>query len=216
MNNSEKKIKLSIGQNDENFIGYRAQIEDVNWKIIKKLMKVSAFSFTFMLIEFIGGYIAGSLAIMTDAAHLLSDLSGFVISMFSLYIALHPANFQFTYGYHRAEVIGALSSILIIWTLTVWLIYEAVHRLYNPQKIEGFIMVLISVCGLIFNLIMSKILMNEELPNAFEDIGNNTRKDINDTLDEAETNNDLEKPLLQGNEKKNPVLQAAYIHILGI
>src|SRR5689334_12526800 len=90
----------TVGMNDENFIGYRTKLEEVNYKVIRKLMKVSIFCTVFMTIEFVGGWIAGSLAIMTDAAHLLSDLSGFVISMFSLYIALRPANYKLTYGYH--------------------------------------------------------------------------------------------------------------------
>jgi len=162
-----------------------------------------------MIIEFIGGWFAGSLAIMTDAAHLLSDLSGFLISMFSLFIALRPANFKLTYGYHRAEVIGALSSILIIWCLTVWLIYEAIQRFYNPQPIQGLLMMSIAACGLMFNLIMSKILTSEEIPNAFED-GTFT---INNA-DGLEMDQDIEQaPLVE--EKDNPVLRAAFIHILG-
>jgi cation diffusion facilitator family transporter len=153
---------------------------------------------------------------MTDAAHLLSDLSGFLISMVSLYIALRPANFKLTYGYHRAEVIGALSSILIIWVLTAWLLVQAVWRMYNPQPIEGLIMTSIATCGLIFNLIMSKILTSEDIPNAFENsphhAGNNA-----DVIEipgpDAEMKQELNTPLLK--EKDNPVLNAAYIHILG-
>lgn len=202
----------TVVQNDENFVGYRAKLEEVNHKIIRKLMKVSLFCFTFMTIEFIGGWIAGSLAIMTDAAHLLSDMSGFIISMFSLYIALRPANFKLTYGYHRAEVIGALSSILIIWVLTIWLIYEAILRLYNPQPIKGLVMMSIACLGLLFNLIMSKILTSEDLPNAFEHASEEADRIELEVIEEEEAE-EMAKPLLE--EKDNPVLKAAYIHILG-
>jgi len=153
-----------------------------------------------MIIEFFGGWIAGSLAIMTDAAHLLSDLSGFIISMISLYIATRPANFELTYGYHRAEVVGALASVLIIWVLTLWLVKEAIDRLISPQPITGIIMLCISICGLIFNIIMGKILSSEDLPNAFErspsviQISNNiTEEEANDLIrikEENEKNND--------------------------
>jgi len=128
--------------------------------------------------------------------------------MFSLYIALRPANFKLTYGYHRAEVIGALSSILIIWCLTVWLIYEAIQRFYNPRPIQGLLMMSIAACGLIFNLIMSKILTSEELPNAFE----NGQFTINNA-DGLEMDMEIEAPKIE--EKDNPVLRAAFIHILG-
>ena len=95
---------------------------------------------------------------MTDAAHLLSDLAGFLISMFSLFIASRPANKSLTYGFHRAEVIGALASILIIWVLTVWLITEAIDRVFHPQEIIGLLMMAIASCGLMFNIIMSSYL----------------------------------------------------------
>ena len=79
-----------------------------------------------MIIEFICGYLAGSLAIMSDATHLLSDLAGFLISLFSLIVSMKPADRNFTFGYHRFEVLGALASILIIWGLTVWLLMVAI------------------------------------------------------------------------------------------
>lgn len=208
---NDKQVLFTVGQNDENFIGYKAQLEEVNYKIINKLWKVSIFCTVFMTIEFVGGWLSGSLAIMTDAAHLLSDLSGFIISMLSLYIALRPANFKLTYGYHRAEVIGALSSILIIWCLTAWLIMEAISRLYNPHPIKGGIMIAIATCGLTFNLIMSKILTSDEIPNAFEDAGASDIRQIDDI--ELEDANLIKQPKLDS--KDNPVLKAAFIHILG-
>lgn len=175
-----------------------------NNKIIKKLMKICAFCSIFMTIELIGGYIAGSLAIMTDAAHLLSDLSGFIISMFSLYIALTPANSKLTYGYHRAEIIGALVSILIIWILTGWLLSEAVDRLYNPHYIKANLMMIIAGCGLLFNLIMAKVLMsNEDVPNMFED--------DNRIIGDGEKEEEKKKE----DQEKNPILRATIIHILG-
>ena len=91
-----------------------------------KLKIISSVCFSFMIIEFICGYLAGSLAIMSDATHLLSDLAGFLISLFSLIVAMKPADKDFTFGYHRFEVIGALASIFIIWGLTVWLLMAAI------------------------------------------------------------------------------------------
>ena len=208
-------------QNDENLIGYRSKIEDVNFKIITRLSKVCIFCSIFMVIELIGGWIAGSLAIMTDAAHLLSDLSGFLISMASLYIALRPADKRLTYGYHRAEVIGALSSVLIIWCLTVWLIFEACHRIYNPQPITGLLMLSISLCGLSFNLIMSKILTTEKIPNAFEvGMGNDNNDDI-ELIDRngAQTllieNENLDSKKQKMKENENLIMRATALHILG-
>ena len=181
--------------------------QNVNWIVASKIIKVSIFCGCFMIIEFIGGYLAGSLAIMSDAAHLMSDLCGFIISIASLLIATRPANFELTFGFHRYEVIGALSSILIIWALTAWLLVEAGYRFFNPGKIEGLTMVIISCCGLVFNLILAKILTSEDLPNAFE-------KDEEECLELQDPEKQI-KEEDQKSKEENPVLRSAIIHILG-
>jgi zinc transporter 2 len=98
---------------------------------MRKLCWVSVVCVTFMTAELIGGYISNSLAIMTDAAHLLSDLLGFVISLCALFIGQRAPTNKHTYGYVRAEIIGALTSVILIWGLTLWLIYEAILRAIN-------------------------------------------------------------------------------------
>lgn len=152
---------------------------------------------------------------MTDAAHLLSDLAGFLISMFALFIATRPANKSLTYGYHRAEVIGALASILIIWILTVWLISEAINRIFHPREIVGVLMMVVASLGLLFNFIMSRVLAYNPAPNFAE---GQTLKTVKQDQ-EVDPEEGLETPLLgEGNEKnddENPVIRATYIHILG-
>ena len=111
-----------------------------------------------MSVEFAGGYLARSIAIMSDAAHLLSDFSGFLISMFSIWIGTRPATGGMSFGYHRAEVIGALGSVMLIWGLTVWLVVEAIYRVINPIRVDGKIMLITAGIGLLVNLIMVKVL----------------------------------------------------------
>jgi zinc transporter 2 len=93
---------------------------------MKKLLIVSLVAFILMGCEVVGGYIAQSLAIMTDAAHMFSDFAGFFISIFSIWLARKPSTMTLTYGFHRAEIIGALVSVIIIWGLTIWLFVEAI------------------------------------------------------------------------------------------
>lgn len=206
---------------DDHFLSsnFQEKLKEENSSAIWKLVKICCFCATFMTIEFVGGYIAGSLAVMTDAAHLLSDLAGFLISMASLFIASRPANRSLTYGYHRAEVIGALSSILIIWVLTVWLITEAIDRIFHPREIIGLIMMAIAACGLCFNIIMSRVLAYNPAPNFAE---GDTLKKVNEDnkKEEQELKDDIEAPLMgegadEKNDDSNPVIRAAYIHILG-
>ncbi|PWA88546.1 Cation efflux protein [Artemisia annua] len=85
----------------------------------------------FMTVEVVGGIKANSLAILTDAAHLLSDVAAFAISLFSVWAAGWEATPRQSYGFFRIEILGTLVSIQIIWLLTGILVYEAVERLIN-------------------------------------------------------------------------------------
>lgn len=129
-----------------------------NQDTLRKLWTVSFICLIFMCIEVTGGYLASSIAIMSDAAHLLSDFLGFLISIVSIYISRRKATAQMSFGYHRAEVIGAMVSISIIWGLTIWLLYEATLRIIDPPKVNGFIMLITAVIGFVFNIVMGVIL----------------------------------------------------------
>ena len=118
-----------------------------------KLLTVTCLCFVFMAGEIVGGYISGSLAIITDAAHMLSDVAGFLISYFAIYLGSRPANYQMSFGYHRAEILGALASVLLIWGLIIWLFIEAIHRIVDPEEIDGGIMLITAAVGLVFNFI---------------------------------------------------------------
>eukprot|EP00122_Pirum_gemmata_P003685 Pgem_evm1s3335 len=80
-----------------------------------KLLIALIICFLFMIGEVVGGYLSGSLAIMTDAAHLLSDFASMLISLFALWLAGRPATSKLTFGYHRAEILGAMISVFMIW-----------------------------------------------------------------------------------------------------
>ena len=191
-----------------------------------KLKIISVVCCSFMIIEFICGYLAGSLAIMSDATHLLSDLAGFLISLFSLIVAMKPADRDFTFGYHRFEVLGALASILIIWGLTIWLLMAAIWRIRHPNPIVGFLMVCIAAGGLLFNIIMNRVLSYNPVVNSMDSGMGAIKKnseDLNDNENNLkerlldDDNNLAEDELLKHNLKAddNPVIRAAYIHILG-
>lgn len=96
---------------------------------------------------------AKSIAIFTDSAHLASDMIGFAISIISLKLAQKPADRDLSYGWHRAEIVGTVLSIMFLWGLTLWLVYEATLRIITPQQVAGDIMLIVAVLGLIFNIV---------------------------------------------------------------
>jgi len=105
---------------------------------------------------------SGSIAIYTDSAHLASDMLGFGISILSLTLAQRESSNYLTYGWHRAEIIGTLVSVSSIWIMTVWLLFEATKRFFQPPQVKGDLMLAVAVMGLIFNLIQMKILHSGE------------------------------------------------------
>jgi cation diffusion facilitator family transporter len=100
-----------------------------------------------------GGIISGSIAIFTDTAHLATDMLGFVMSMYALKVSLRPASKELTFGWHRAEIIGTLSSVMFLLTITIWLVFEASKRVIYPVKVEGVPMLITAICAFFFNLV---------------------------------------------------------------
>ena len=125
---------------------------------IRKLAIVLVTSLLFAAVEIIGSYFSNSLAIMSDAAHVLSDMIGFGVSIWSLYYAKKKADNEFTFGYHRYEVFGALFSTLIVVVMCCFIVYEATMRLFQKPKIEGDLMLYIAAAAVFFAFIQIKIL----------------------------------------------------------
>eukprot|EP00920_Eleutheroschizon_duboscqi_P032970 GHVT01079526.1.p1 GENE.GHVT01079526.1~~GHVT01079526.1.p1 ORF type:complete len:636 (-),score=145.66 GHVT01079526.1:808-2715(-) len=112
----------------------------------------------FMLVEITAGYLANSLALVTDAAHLLSDVSSFGISLFAIWVSNLEGNPVMSFGYHRAEILSALLSVLLIWALALGLIYEGTRRLFHPMPVHGRIMFITAAMGTVANVGMAMIL----------------------------------------------------------
>ena len=93
-----------------------------------------------------------------SAAHLLSDVLAFLISLFAVWVSQRPAAGRYSWGYHRWEVIGALASVALIWILTAVLCLEAVNRLLHPEPVDGKVMFITATAGLLVNLLMMRVL----------------------------------------------------------
>ncbi|KAA8526066.1 hypothetical protein F0562_007834 [Nyssa sinensis] len=107
---------------------------------MRKLLIAVVLCIIFMSVEVVGGIKANSLAILTDAAHLLSDVAAFAISLFSLWAAGWEATPRQSYGFFRIEILGALVSIQMIWVLTGILVYEAITRIiHDTGEVQGFL-----------------------------------------------------------------------------
>ncbi|XP_039201834.1 zinc transporter 3 [Crotalus tigris] len=125
----------------------------------RKLSIACLVCFLFMVGEVIGGYMAHSLAIMTDAAHLLTDMGSMGVSLFSLWVSTRPATKTMSFGWHRSETLGALASVISIWIVTGVLVYLASARIIsNDYEIEASVMLGTSACAVGVNIIMAYLL----------------------------------------------------------
>ena len=137
-------------------VDFKALLEKQNKEqkaAMKKLALAVFVSCIFICAELVGGWWAGSIAIMADSAHLASDIIGFGVSILALRLGQKGPSDHLTYGWNRAEVIGTMVSVSTIWIMTIWLFIEATMRFFAPPEVVGGKMLIIAVLSLIFNLI---------------------------------------------------------------
>jgi cobalt-zinc-cadmium efflux system protein len=109
--------------------------------------------------ELAGGWLANSLALLSDAVHILTDIAALCLGLFTLWISSRPATVGKTYGYVRAEILGALFNGLLLWLLVAFLWLEAVERLRNPPVVNGLPVVAIAAVGIVMNLTVARIMV---------------------------------------------------------
>src|SRR5580698_5105479 len=114
----------------------------------RRLRIVLAITALFFAAELIGGYYANSLALMTDAVHVLTDIAALALALLTLWISTRPASSAKTYGYLRAEILGALLNGLFLWVLVVFIWIEAYQRLRDPRPVSGLGVMAVAIVGI--------------------------------------------------------------------
>ena len=122
---------------------------------IRNHLKVAAWLTFFVLcIEVVGGILANSLALLSDAAHMFTDVFSLTLSGFALKIACLPTNEEKTYGYHRIEILAAIVNGLVLALMACGIFYEAIQRYQSPPTVNSGMVVLVAALGLTTNLIV--------------------------------------------------------------
>lgn len=107
------------------------------------------------LAEVVGGFVSGSLALLSDAGHVLTDLAALGLSWYALRQAERPTDARMTFGYHRAGILAALLNSLLLVGVTIWVVVEAWTRLEHPRPIEPLWMTVCALVGVVINLGMA-------------------------------------------------------------
>ena len=118
----------------------------------KRLLVVLVITFVVLIAEVIGGLIAGSLALLADAGHMLTDSTGLIMALIAAALATRAATVRRTFGLQRAEVLAALANALLLVGVAVWVLIMAVERLRNPAEIRSGLMLAVAVVGVLANL----------------------------------------------------------------
>jgi cobalt-zinc-cadmium efflux system protein len=117
-----------------------------------------AITASFMAIEVAGGLISGSLALLADAGHMLTDTAALALAWIAARLTMRPTNPRRSYGYHRAQVLAAFVNAIALFLVVVWIVIEAVDRLSTPRPIEGGTMLGVALAGLAANVSVYTIL----------------------------------------------------------
>ncbi len=130
-----------------------------------RLKLALALTFCYMLAEAVGGWLTNSLALLADAGHMLTDVAALTLTLFAFWFARRPATSRKTYGYYRIEILAAFINGIALVLLSLWIVYEAVERLREPNGVLGLQMTLIATGGLVINIIAAWLLHSEHQHN---------------------------------------------------
>ena len=118
----------------------------------RRMGLAAALTGAFMFAEVAGGIVAGSLALLADAGHMLTDFASLALAWFGFRLSRRPADWKRTYGFDRFQILVAFANGLALFAIAVWIVYEAIERLMTTPVVSGGIMVVVAVLGLLVNV----------------------------------------------------------------
>ncbi len=124
----------------------------------KNLAIVLGLTTAYLFAEVIGGLWTGSLALLADAGHMLTDVAGLGLALLAIWFAEKPATPERTYGYYRFEILAALTNAVVLIGISLYILYEAYERFRNPPEVQSVGMLTIASIGLVINLVGMYIL----------------------------------------------------------
>lgn len=119
----------------------------------KPLMIVFCLTFFYLIVEVIGGFWTGSLALLADAGHMLTDVAGVGLALLAIWFAEKPASPEKTYGYYRVEILAALTNAVVLIFISLYILYEAYERFKNPPEVQSAGMLAVASIGLVINVV---------------------------------------------------------------
>ncbi len=124
----------------------------------RRLIIALVINFVFLLVEAIGGWLTNSLALLSDAGHMLTDVGALALAVFARWLAARPAGLHRTFGFRRAEIIAAFVNALLLWVIVGVVVWEAIQRFSAPAPVDAMPMAFIAAAGLLANVVSAWLL----------------------------------------------------------
>ncbi|HKP73471.1 MAG TPA: cation diffusion facilitator family transporter, partial [Pyrinomonadaceae bacterium] len=124
----------------------------------KRLLMVLALTSAYLLAEAVGGWWTNSLALLADAGHMLTDVAALVLALMAVWFGARPATPHKTFGYHRLEILAALTNGVALVLIALLIFYQAYERLSAPREVESNAMIVVATGGLFVNLVCAWLL----------------------------------------------------------
>ena len=136
-----------------------------NGRNMTRVMIALVLTGTFMLVEIVGGIISGSLALLADAGHMLTDTMALALAAMAFHVSKRPPDGRLTYGYQRFQILAAFVNGISLLAIVGWILFEAVRRFITPRDILGETMLVIAAAGLLINLVSFVVLHTGDKDN---------------------------------------------------
>jgi cobalt-zinc-cadmium efflux system protein len=142
-----------------------AHVQAANEKNLRHVMIALVITGLFMIVEVIGGIISGSLALLADAGHMLTDTMALALAAMAFKVGQRPPDGTLTYGYQRFQILAAFVNGLSLLAVVGWILYEAFDRFLSPNEILGETMLLVAAMGLLVNIVSFAVLHSGDQEN---------------------------------------------------
>ncbi len=152
--------RASNEHHDHDHAGHHHHHGSTRAMILALLLTISL-----MVAEVIGSVVTGSLALLADAGHMLTDVAALGLSLGATWLVSRPATAQRTFGFHRAEILAALINGLSLMVLSLYVIYEAIERLWAPPVVNAPVLMIIAAAGLLANIVSAMLLLRSSDEN---------------------------------------------------
>jgi cobalt-zinc-cadmium efflux system protein len=132
---------------------------------IKRVQLALALTGTFMLVEVVGGILSGSLALLADAGHMLTDTMALALSAIAFRMSTRPADKKRSYGYQRFQILAAFVNGLSLLVIVGWILFEAIQRILSPPLVMGQMMLIVASAGLVVNVVVFLVIHGGDQEN---------------------------------------------------